>query len=524
MHVQPSLDDGCVPALVRGVRGRRLPSLHPADHTRRVLYVSGSMLPPRYQLIARFDANNHLINLLACRVTTTLLGASELTMRLPSLAGGALYLAVVFLLCRHVFGLGPFFLIATVAVGPESLDPRLFVGRPRVRPGTRVPACRHVSTRAVYRRLRLQSWPCRRPQAFGDLRRMSCALAIHSNLTFLIGSLSLIVVFLAAVVQNGRVALDPEAFAELCRGLRRDFVRPGLWVFGVLAVTLFKMRPSAFYVGEGLLAASLQGMVDASLAHHHTTWPWDTASSAFQQFTTIVAIWGTGLVLAATASAWIATAVQWVRDRSEIGTLRKEERFLLLSGGTLLLSYHAGVPRPIGNEVSFRADRALSRPALFLAGLTVLHETLHRKKARLLLGVPSLAFVLLLVVQFSVQLPATYYRPWRYDCTSRQVFQTIADRTDRSSGAAVGVVCQWWYLPSLDFYRTTRQATWLEFVDARSDTTGRTISVSIRCRTPPMDQDRWMPVFESDESEVVVAVASIGRPAEAATSLPSMKR
>ena len=69
-------------------------------------------------------ANNHLINSLGCRATTWLFGASEFTLRMPSLAGGTLYLASLLLICRHVFGTGPFLLFATglIALNPLVLD------------------------------------------------------------------------------------------------------------------------------------------------------------------------------------------------------------------------------------------------------------------------------------------------------------------------------------------------------------------------------------------------------------------
>src|SRR5271165_4832761 len=50
-----------------------------------------------------YDANNHVLHTLLCRLSVALLGLSELTMRLPSLAGGLLYLAFVYKLCRLLF-------------------------------------------------------------------------------------------------------------------------------------------------------------------------------------------------------------------------------------------------------------------------------------------------------------------------------------------------------------------------------------------------------------------------------------
>jgi len=334
------------------------------------------------------------------------------------------------------------------------------------------------------------------------------ALAVHSNLTFLIAGTSLTVMFLAIVVRNGRASFDLAAYAELLHSLRSDFVRPGLWVFGILATTWFKLRPSAFYFGEESLSASLRGMTEASLAHHRVTWPCDTGSPMFQSCTGIVATWGVGLVLLATTLAWGKVALRWINRRGSLDALGGTERFLLLSGGTLLLSCAVLFGSHFAFGMKYPHERTgLHLVAIFsLAGLTVLHKLLQSRKTALrLLKIPCLAIALLLLVQFTVELPATHYRQWRYDCTSREVFQAIADRASPSPSTPVRVVCQWWYLPSLNFYRTTRHAAWMELVDSRRGEEPCDFRVDSR-RTSRANAG-LTPIFESMESDVVVAVA-----------------
>ena len=71
---------------------------------------------PLRATLTDFDANNHVLNTLLEKVSAALFGASEFTLRLPSLAGGALYLAAVFLLCRRLFGQGPLLVVSVATL------------------------------------------------------------------------------------------------------------------------------------------------------------------------------------------------------------------------------------------------------------------------------------------------------------------------------------------------------------------------------------------------------------------------
>lgn len=60
--------------------------------------------PPLQDSIKYFDANNHVLHTLACRGVTRLLGVNEFKLRIPALAGAAVYLYFVFRLTRKLFG------------------------------------------------------------------------------------------------------------------------------------------------------------------------------------------------------------------------------------------------------------------------------------------------------------------------------------------------------------------------------------------------------------------------------------
>src|ERR1017187_2513691 len=62
------------------------------------------------EALAPFDVNNHVLNTLLVRISTSQFHLTELSLRLPSLLAGAFYLWVVFRMARRWFGDGPQFL------------------------------------------------------------------------------------------------------------------------------------------------------------------------------------------------------------------------------------------------------------------------------------------------------------------------------------------------------------------------------------------------------------------------------
>ena len=76
--------------------------------------------PAWAEALARFDVNNHVLNTLLVRISTARFHLTELSLRLPSLLAGGLYLWVVFRMARRWFGDGLPFL---AVVGLLTLNP-----------------------------------------------------------------------------------------------------------------------------------------------------------------------------------------------------------------------------------------------------------------------------------------------------------------------------------------------------------------------------------------------------------------
>lgn len=80
--------------------------------------------PSLQDAAALTSANNHVLNTMLARISTSIFHLTDLALRLPSLLGGLLYFWAVFRLARRAFGGGPLFLaaVALLSLNPLVLD------------------------------------------------------------------------------------------------------------------------------------------------------------------------------------------------------------------------------------------------------------------------------------------------------------------------------------------------------------------------------------------------------------------
>ena len=79
---------------------------------------------PWSQIFQFYDANHHFLNTLLMKLSVSLFGVSECSMRLPALGGAALYLAAVYRICEREIGpdAAAFLAAALLALNPMILD------------------------------------------------------------------------------------------------------------------------------------------------------------------------------------------------------------------------------------------------------------------------------------------------------------------------------------------------------------------------------------------------------------------
>jgi hypothetical protein len=433
-------------------------------HDEAITYNSFVDAPLRH-LVTHFDANNHLLNSLLCRVTTAVCGTSELTLRFPSLCGGLLYLCVVVALCRYALGNGPIFLLAVAALvlNPFVLD-YLSVAR-----GYGLALGLFLC--GLYQLVRYLGDVTAEAAVQVNTKRLPLAatllaLAVFASLTFAVIVVATAAVFVILVLVPAKVRERRTNAVCTTEDLWRHFVRPAVAWCAVLAIFVFKARPHHFYVGEESLRSSFLGLIDASFAHDGPPWPWSTNPAALAHTMDGLATWGAPLFLALVAALCGQTVWTWRRHGWDPCRVAKQDWLLLFWGGTLLLALATLVALHSLLGMKYPQERTgiYLCPMIGLVGIALVARWLRDKRQRI--GVAILAGVLLLslTAQFAVQFTAGPYRTWRYDAASRRVFDTVQQTRGDGEGQQLTVACHWLNAPSLEFYRRMYRATWLKIV------------------------------------------------------------
>lgn len=375
-----------------------------------------------------YDANNHVLNTLAERLTASVFGVSEFTLRLPSLAGGALYLAAVFLLCRRLFGAGPLLLlsVATLTLNPYVLD---FLSAAR---GYGMALAFFLWALEFVLRYFEQADP-------KQLWRASAALglAAAANLTLVF----------PGVVLAGAVAVVLAARREW-RVLADQFMLPGLVVaFVVLAIPLSRATGCNFYVGAPGLGETLESLVLSSLEYGGApVLPW---LRGFSLRLAPAALGGCVLL-----GAWLV----WRRRRA----FAPEERFFLLCVGPLAGS----VALTAALHKLWSLPYPVYRTGLYLIALSCLTgfallRLAARRRATALTVLPAgIVFFSLCVVQFALRWNSRFYLDWFYDARTRDLVGMIERRHTAGGGATVAVT--WPLGQTVEFYQRVRRLDWLQ--------------------------------------------------------------
>ncbi len=81
------------------------------------------------EALVHYDANNHVLNTLLCMISVRLFGVSEVTLRLPSLFGGAIYLLAMLWLSEWIFGMGWRMIVSFAALSANPIVLDYLLGR-----------------------------------------------------------------------------------------------------------------------------------------------------------------------------------------------------------------------------------------------------------------------------------------------------------------------------------------------------------------------------------------------------------
>jgi hypothetical protein len=398
---------------------------------------------PIAQIFQVFDANHHFLNTVLMRLCAGVFGASEWSLRLPALAGAALYFAAVYRLARTAFGSGLTFLLAVAALtlNPFILD---FM----------------VAARGYGLALALYVWPLgtlmRLLSASGPLPRkdlliagIALALSVTANLVFILPAVFLALTF---VILTFRPVPEPKASRKKAakplpqNPVWRWFVLP----FVCVGVLFFMLAPfsnatqASFYAGASSISESLRSLASVSLEHGGPF----RASPIMHVCRDIAAfVLAPGLLL---AGVWI-------------GVRRRDTVLLLVAipaaaSGLAWFAMHwiADLPYPMDRTGIYFAP-LVTIVLMRIAALATGPKAMPLRMA----SVSAYAIAAAAVVLFALQFDTRKFAVWEYDSDTRQLALEIANRrTPNAQSVRVGG--SWQLEPSLNFYRARYNWTWME--------------------------------------------------------------
>ncbi len=441
-------------------------------------------------------ANNHVLNSLLMRLSTTLFGVSELTVRMPALLGAAIYIWAALTLARLLpagrwlrwcllvsltcnpfvmdylvaargYSLALGFLLASIALALHPLD---------LRPD------------AVYRRCALCS--------------LCAGLSFSANFSFALADASVLLLCALWLVRGARPG--GRTLAAYAKALAASSL-PGIAVaLPITESALFRWTRGNLYFGATSLTETVRSVMDASLYRPNR---YLLSPAVYKAFV----FCGPYLFPALGIACALRLATIAIHRPKSGGGPRLAVQLAWFAGGAALLSLglHALLYRfshvylPLGRTALFFAPLL----ALFTAALAAIPAASRPGRAarRLLL-----AAITAMSLYFLGCLRLTYFHDWEFDADVKHVYAVL---TAYSRTYGLNDVCSnWRYVSALKFYRaasgpeTPGGFSLGPPVDADYQA-GRQIYVIFRPFGQPfIDRQHLAVVYEDAQSGVAVAI------------------
>ena len=369
--------------------------------------------PSCTEALSRFDVNNHVLNTLLVRISTARFHLTELSLRLPSLLAGVLYLWVVFRMARRWFGDGPAFL---AVVGLLTLNPMVVDALSEARGYGMALASWLLALELILESV--QSFSLQKL----NLAAICLGLSVAATLPFVAPAVALLTVFLLWSKTTGG------AGASACQ-----FVNLALIFFLTAFVLLAIPLNHAEWKTLGVGATSLRQTINEI-----------TALSLGTSLKVIAAIARVALALVAVAGVF-ASVRCW---------RRRDGALLALTGATLALTLVLLIAAHRWLHTPFPQDGAI-----YLIPLTVLPVTAailkgHNKTAQ----IAFLCVSAVLLARYVSQFPSGMYSAGSQFAGARTLAKTLRAKAGRASvriGASLAAE------PIINYYRARyRQGNW----------------------------------------------------------------
>jgi 4-amino-4-deoxy-L-arabinose transferase-like glycosyltransferase len=414
-----------------------------------------------YKLLA-FNSTNHVLFTIIAKFFVKVFGASELSLRAPSLIGAAIYLTIVYFLCRRLFGDNISFVIsvAMLCLNPLVMD---FLAAAR---GYSLGLAFFVA--AIYAMARMAErgifnpedaewrWGC-------AISSVLLALSVAANLSNLFPVASLGLSF-SGMALGWFKKLDNRTF----RAFGRHFVVPGVFVgLFILWPFLIQARPAQFKMGLQHPSPAGDAVIDLFNASFLYRWTGDIYSTSLGATPPMpgswqyrVSDWGTHVFPPLLFLLVLFGLILVYRSPTESRS-RQTAHCRLLGVATI-----ACVALTVLLRVLLNVNYPVSRTGLYFVPLFTLSGLLMAREFSLRFPRYRLKWVGLIVAaavvfDYGLSLNTQYFRYNAYDAISRQLFLIISNDARSRGLTGVRVGGTWWYEPEINFYRISRHADWM---------------------------------------------------------------
>ena len=410
--------------------------------------------PTWKEALAHFDVNNHVLNTLLVRLSTSQFHLTELSLRLPSLLAGVFYLWVVFRMARRCFGDGLLFL---AVVGLLTLNPVVVDALSEARGYGMALACWMWALELL-----LESVESFSPQKL-KLAAVCLGLSVAATLAFAAPALALLVVFLA--VSNRGAGAPSGAPGRAPFPSRVLVLIVFLTAFVLLAIPLDRAEWKTLAVG----ATSLRQTINEI-----------TALSLETSLKVIGAMARVAVALVAVAGA--AASLRYWR--------RRDGALVTLTGGSLaltlvfLMAAHRWLHTPFPQE-----------SAIYLIPLTTLIvATVILKQHNKAAQIAFMAVSLVLLARYVVEFHFAMYAAGSQFSGARTLTKTLrANAMGGSPRIGVSLAAE----PIMSYYRTRyRQGNWYPI--KREPLTGAYDFYVLTPVDAPLIQERHLHVLYRD--------------------------
>src|SRR5664280_91997 len=373
--------------------------------------------PTWKEALAHFDVNNHVLNTLLVRLSTSQFHLTELSLRLPSLLAGVLYLWVVFRMARRWFGDGLPFL---AVIGLLTLNPLVVDALSEARGYGMALACWMWALDLL-----LESMGSFSVSKL-NLSAMCLGLSVAASLAFAAPAIALLVAFLVWSKSSGGAG-GPRGYPACQPGSLALIVF--LTAFVLLAIPLNHAEWKTLGVGATSLRQTINGI---------------TALSLGTSLKVIAAIARVALALVAVAGVF-ASVRCW---------RRRDDALLALTGATLALTLVLLIAAHRWLHTPFPQDGAI-----YLIPLTVLPVTAailkrHNKTAQ----IAFLCLSSVLLARYVSEFPFGMYAAGSRFAGARTLAKTLRANAGHASvriGASLAAE------PIINYYRARyRQGNW----------------------------------------------------------------